>query len=839
MTARRLLLAALALLAACKSTSTRPSIGLSQPSAVAVFRGLTSRDAANVRTYFAVANEGGGDLRLLDAVDGKPVLAPALVQSLSVVTAPRPAFLAAGGLADADPSGKVDLLAVAPAGLAACDPTAPTRLSGCVQIVATWVPATALSLSLTVVVDDLPGGADAGVLSLAVVPVPEPDPAGGFRASAGRVRVVAGLTGGRLLLADYARATDGVGIVLSGAAVHALGFDPISLSGSPDLAHLYAASLDPIAGVEGVAELDLSGPFDQAPVVRAIPAGLPTTLVLAARVRPFVALGTDPKFDQHGPEVIRVYAALDPERCGRDREVTCGLAVLDPVSGAPVPDPAGELPSHLPIAIAGRLVAIGAVYPPLLGSFQEDGKTPSTDTDPSTAVYQTQAMASSDRLTSTLAVVASSTGAAVLVDLARGVPAIDREVLATTTAGTQARITVAASSTPSDATAPFLGLWDERTATPEVTHDTAVMPLLVRMTPGYTPTESWTIASEAILPNLSNVRAQVQSTGTSIAWLATQASASLDPGTPPYRDVVRLYDPRLFLRPGDIAAVSPADTTACPRGTFELEVTGFLPPDDTLYPGGAVTVVPRPEALQPQVEENGQVVHADPHCLDGAGFGDPTKTAGRNVARVTFRSGGLLLTGLTFGYGGRPALQATAAGPAYTLAWEDTSALSCPVLESPAWPPAACDQACRDTCERIILARRARRSFYVAEQCATTDTDCTTRWGPDPVFVNRVGPVLSFKVGQVYPSGADGLTPLARGTTMVINTNGGDTAASRRPLSGVNPIGAVLPSGVATFDGTAITHVAASGVRVLVAYPSNLVLEFTPAGAASAILIHK
>jgi hypothetical protein len=229
MSARRLLLVALALLAGCKNTSTRPSLRLSGPAAVAVFKGFTARDPAALRTYFAVANERGDDLRILDAVDGQAVLAPALVQALSVPTASRPALLAAGGLFDLDPTDQADLLAVASAGLVACDPTTPTRLSGCVQVVATWTPATALAPGLSVVVDDLAGGADAGVLSLAVAPVPEPDGAGGWRAAPGRARVVAGLSGGRLLLADYERAADPARIVLTGAAVHALGFDPLSL----------------------------------------------------------------------------------------------------------------------------------------------------------------------------------------------------------------------------------------------------------------------------------------------------------------------------------------------------------------------------------------------------------------------------------------------------------------------------------------------------------------------------------------------------------------------------------------------------------------------------------
>jgi hypothetical protein len=842
--ARRLplvaLLALLGGLAACNKTSARPGLRLNGPSAVAVFSGLTGRDPAALRPYLAVANERGDDLRILDATDGKAVLAPGLVMSLSVPTAPRPALLAAGSLADAG-GAQADLLLVAPAGLAACDPAAPLRLVGCIQVVATWTPATALDPQLTLVVDDLAGGQDGELLSMVVLPVPEDDGAGGFRPAAGRVRVAAGLSGGRLLLADWARAGDGVSIALVAAAVHDLGFDAVALSAAPapDLNHLYAASPDPIAGVEGVAELDVRGAVDQAPTVRAIRVDAPTSAVLVAKVRPFVALNEPtPKLDQFGPEVTRLYAAIDPNRggadgpitCGRERPITCGLVVLDPSTGLPVPDPAGQLPSHAPISVPGTILGIAAIYPPSVGGILDDG---TTAPDGSLGVLQKQATAAGERFTSTLAAVTTTTGSVVLVDLARGALALDRGVLATATGASPARIATAISTIPTVTTAPRLGLWDGR-ATPApavLTTDAAALLHLVTMTPGYTPSDSWAVLWEGPLPDLVSLPGQVQARAdhTGLEWVAIQSSSGLTPEAGPFRGVGRLYDPRLLVRPGDIVEVTPDDEVACPLGKFELEVTAILAPTAD-HLGGAVSVVPRPAALQPTVTEGTSVVPADPACLDAGG---------RSTARVTFRAGGLILNGTAFGYGGRPQAQASAAGPGFSLAWADPAALTCPQLDDPTWPPATtCDQGCRDTCEQLLLSRKARRLFYMAEVCFLGDTACVERWGSSPL-VDPTGPVVAFKAGWVYPAGSSGTERPVRGSVLTFGTASGQAASVRRPISGGQPLGAVLPGGMATFDRAGYTGLATDGVRVFTAYTGNLVLDFSPSQSAAAATVHR
>jgi hypothetical protein len=504
--------------------------------------------------------------------------------------------------------------------------------------------------------------------------------------------------------------------------------------------------------------------------------------------------------------------------------VTCGLAVLDPAAGGPVPDPAGELPAHLPIPFAGRALALTAVYPPALGGLKEDG-TPATSA--AEAAFQKQATETSTRWVSTLAAVASSTGAVYLIDLARGAPALDRDVLATTTSGAQARVTAVTSSTPPTADHPFLGLWD-KSADPAVSSDPDKMRPLATMTPGYTPNETWQLVWEGRLPNLDVVKAQLQSKPTrdGLAWLAVQSAPdAANPVSGPFRRTLVRARSADGLVPGDIVVVTPSDASACPKGVFELEVTGFLVPDPASYPGGAVEVSPR----------TGPGAPGDPHCLD---------TADRSVVQVTFRAGGLILTGPAFGYGGRPAIATatTAAEPGFSLAWQDTSGLSCPLdLDSTAWPPPpgpTCDQTCRDTCETILLARKARRGFYVAEKCLATDTECSTSWESGPV-VNPLGPVLAFKPGWVYREGASGTTPPARDTSLEIRTSSGLVPMARRPLSGTNPIGATLPSGLATFDRSAATGLEASGVRVFAAYPSNLVLDFSPSLGAPAVAVYK
>ncbi len=832
MSARRLiLLAALALASACSKTSARPGLRFNGPSGVAVFHAKTATDPNAYRAYLAVANARGDDLRILDAIDGKAVLAPALIESLSVPTAPRPSHLAAGSLADAGGQG-ADLLAVAPAGLATCDPQASTRLVACVQIVHTWSEASAVERDLTLVIDDVTGGLGAPVVSLAVVPVPVSDGQGGFTAAPGQARLVAGLSGGYLLLADFGRVAGGEGIERLGAAVHDLGFEATSLAASPSAANLlYAASPD----VPGVAELDLSLPVDQSPAFRVLAAGAPTTHVMAARVRPFVSLGADPtKDDVFGPEVTRIYAALDPAACGRDRPITCGLAVLDAATGALLPDPAGELSQYLPIDVLGTVVAMAPVYPPAVGGLSGDG---SVAPDGVPGVLQALSTLGGTRHVSTLGAVALENGSVLLVDLARGALAIDHPALASAS-GLQLHVGLASSSTVAT-TQMRLGLWATVNGVDEVTTEVAVLPKAVRLTPGYTQNETWRVEWQGELPGLTALRGQLQpAEGGDAAWVAIQSGGGATPTSLPYRGVGRLYDPTLGVHVGDLVAFTPDDTVRCPRGTFELEVTAILVPSAD-HPGGAVQVVPRPLDQQPTSIEGTTVVPAEPDCLDGAG---------RSAGRVAFRSGGLLLTGNSFGYAGRPEVADGATGPLVSVAWSAAdAALTCRFLDDPSWPlgadgtwpaEALCDGTCRSDCEALLRARRARRFTYVKDQCPGSDTLCKERNGNLPV-VDPTGPVVEFRLGWIPAEADPASTAKKRGTLLTIPTVAGYLPIARRPASGTLETAALLPTGLATFDRALAATSATQGVRVFASYTGNEVYDFSPSQAAGSATVHR
>ncbi|MBK9518830.1 MAG: hypothetical protein IPO09_16060 [Anaeromyxobacter sp.] len=882
MTARRFALVALLLAAACTQTSTRPGIRLDGPSAVAVFQAVTTRDAA-LRAYVAIANERGGDLRLLDAIDGAAVLAPGLILSLSVPTHPRPALLASGSLFDATPG--ADLLAVAPAGSVACDP-AGTRLSGCVQVVATWTPATAVASALTLDLGELAGEGETEVLALAILPVPEELTPGVVTSRPGRARLVAGLAGGRLLVADFRRAADGLAIELDTATfddpaapgtpltrprvrVHELGFSPRSLSASPDLVHLYAATLDPIGAVEGVAELDLSSPGVSdpspgfsAPVVRAFDAGAPTTVVLAARVREFLdtpLAGTTVALtpDSYGEPVLRVYAALDPARCGPAEAVACGIITFDPALGARAPDPAGELPYRAPMPVPGTVLSLTAIYPPAWGGADLSGAEikPPAAVPPLVPSLQKLAVEAGERWTSTLAAVGSTTGFTYLADLGHfglvnaqwmGVAGANTTPAQVFTVSLAVPIEdedgVVYPEVPANVDYPRIGAWND--VTPRLDGQGNPAPVingldirdqrLISVTPGYTQTEDWRLTFEGALPGLDRRQAEVAAGPGGLEWLAVQAATGLPEATDPaaptarFRGVARLYDVRLGVQPGDVVRITPTDAACAGATTFEVRVADLLPPDTASHPGGAVSLT-APAAL--------------PACFQVA---SPTV----RQATVTIRSRGLVLTGTESGYAGRPVLDVP-----FSLRHEDEASLPCPMLESPAWPPAACDAACRATCERRLLARKARRFAYVTEKCPTALTDpptdppdadqvakkvaCETRWTravvpvpPPLVFPNPTGEVLSLRPGLGWDDSVT--TPVAqlrRGTVLFIQARSGFQPATRRPTSGGTISGDVFPAGHATFDRSAATLDAAAGQRVFGAYPGNLLLDFTPSSA--------
>jgi hypothetical protein len=863
-------LVAVALLAGCGKTTTRPGAGLRGSAAVAVFRGYLADQPALLKQHVAVANVLGDDLKFLAAENGNAVLAPTLVGALSVPTRARPAVLAAGPLNDLDGTGNPlpapDLLLVASRGLFARDPLLhPGQSSARLQVVTTWDPVTRVAFDV-----DLGDVApDAEILSLVTTGILEPVTGGGSRLRPGAVRALVGLAGGLLVTVDFVRAADGHAIELAtpataaappNPAVQQLGFDALGLGPAPDAASVYVATRDPIpgpGGALGVAQLDLTQP-PGAFTVRAIPAG-PTTDVVALSLRVFKGFTPgDATLDVFEDQPsTRVYALLAPEACGRDAPLQCGLAVIDPVAGGLAADPAGQAPHMNPIQIPGEGLAMAATGP---------------SAKPELAGFLKIAPGSGQRWTTGLIAVASTAGHVYLVDPGHLAVANDVSML---NGGNRTRVSSAATRLPltpsggtQPSTVPLLGLWNEKTdpTKPVVVTGAASMIGQVRVTPGFTNTEAWTVTWQGVLPGLGARTGQLRSTGPGIDWLAVQEPTGLSgAGQVTLRSVAHLYDPRLAVRGGDLVVVDAAGVLgtdgleACPNGPFELRVTGLLPPTAD-YAGGAVGVVPADVQPRWSKDSTGAWVAdstgalADPHCLDAR----PTLPAGDRKAVTTFRARALVAVGTASGYAGRPDLIEADPTPVppFALQYEREDALSCPILtdRDDVWPPpaaavTACEAdvvTCRDQCERLLLARRARRIYYLTDQCldaAGTNGvppahSCGGVW-TGLTFPFPSGPAVAFKVGLLQQDGSEppaGTLPL-RDSSVAFTTVNGISPASREPYSGSTAFAGVLPTGVAFYDQAAEVGNATLGVRGFAAFTDNLVLDFSAVQSAPNALV--
>ena len=295
----------------------------------------------------------------------------------------------------------------------------------------------------------------------------------------------------------------------------------------------------------------------------------------------------------------------------------------------------------------------------------------------------------------------------------------------------------------------------------------------------------------------------------------------------------------------DIVEVSGFPDGVCPLGKFEMVVTGLLPPTAD-SPGGALAVAPAPS----QPTNAGQTQPADPGCLQGL----ETEVA------VTVRAWGYVLYGSSTGYAGRPQENFDPRDPAtppFELKYENEDLLSCPIMPDlpEAWPPppaaiAACEAdvaTCRATCHRLVLARRARRVFYVSNRCADGyEQACFNTWVQLPPLVNNdpqplrlprslvfplpTGPVVAFKLAVKRDNG--GYDPPERGAILSFSTASGYSPTSRVPYSTAGAVsGAVLPGRVVLHDRTEATSVATDGIHGFAAFADNLVLEFA-SGAA-------
>ncbi|WP_242395314.1 hypothetical protein [Anaeromyxobacter oryzisoli] len=813
----RRLLAGLALVlaggAGCGGGGGTPGLGLSSPAAVALFQGVTTKNAG-LHPYVAVANAGKDELVLVDAVDDQPVLAPVIVRPLSIpVSEPRPAHLVAASLGD----GKADLLVVVSAG------------STVLQLVKTWDADTRVVSEVDL--SAAAGGAEVLAVIAAPVPVAPAQAGGAWTAASGRVRIVAALSGGRLAVVEYQRAADGSAIEPVGAPdVHvqdlSVGtdrFDAVDLAVNPkDPRFVYAASTDPIpvasttggatTFVLGVAALDATA-APGAWTWTALSARAPTTAVAAWRLQERLpdSVADDTTAFQATPTtpVDRVYAALDPAACGAQFPIDCGVAVLDPATGQLAADPAGLMPYLPPIHVPGIPLRVTITPPPAVAP---------SDAPQDVAPYMRILPATGARTTTGVAAILSSDGHVYFADLGRWTVPNDASMLRTSSS-TRAAVT-AASTVPVTGARQELGLWDPDAPGVLARSGTALL-RSVWITPGFTPSDTWSVVYQGLLPGLSDRRAQVGSNGGGQPWLAIQTPGPAGALT----QVARLYGPELGVHAGDIVQLDTRGVAGCPanEALVEARVAAFLAPDAATRPGGAVALGKLGDLAHPEWDD----------CVDALGVSGVV-----SGLPVSIRASGYVLVGTATGYAGRPTLVQTpsvsavrspnAAGyDGFQLRYQGEDGLSCPLVPWPANPSSvACDDACRATCEQLVLARKARRFYFVTEACAGF-TDCIGTWpAADFDFPKANGPVVAFKLGLQNPTSIP--TP-PRDTSLTFTTRSGLSPAARGPTS--SAFAQILPTAATTFDRSPFKT--NDGYRFYVTYSSGFVLDFSPSLAAN------
>lgn len=899
MTSRNaLLLLALAASAGCGGSAAKPDLGLVSPGGVAVFRGLTIKNAADpAHPYVAVANSGRDELIFIDALDDEPVLAPVLVRPLAAPTLPgepHPTMLASAALHDgpnADGTGLPDLLVVVSPG------------SSRLQLVATWDLATHVVEPLAP--DPLDLGAlapGAQVLAVLGVPVLEPGAtAGTWQVARGRARVVASLAGGRLAVVDFARQADG-SIAPSGTPVlQDLGFDALSLAESPDHDRLYAATVDeviPGSGVRGVGELDTTGAVGSW-TIRALDARVGTKLVAAAKLSERIP-GTTDDFCTGTPctpanDTLRVYAFLDPAACGRTARVSCGLAVIDPSRGGLAADPLGEMPFLAPMAVPTIPLAIA-----ISGPTQRPPTDAAGDAIYSIAGgYMLLAPGSGQVATTAVAVLPSGDGRVYMVDLGRWHIPNNASLLRTST---RTSITGGSVFSPSlvepDPENPGeylvrpslrrLGLWntdelaDADRPTDALASTSAGIVRAVRITPGYTATDTWTVMYQGPLPGLSARAGQTGQTADGRLWLAVQSPVPRADGSTQLIDVARLFDPSLAVHVGDIAQLAPASTvTAClttdpstdtPSTTsYETRIAAILPPSAE-YPGGAVAL-DEAQLIDLRNPVASERLPATPECIAAL-----KQVAPAGNMLVTIRAAGLIAGGASMGYAGRPQLQDDpTVGDPFSLTYATLApaplgedGISCPAVpwpaeaygpNAPAAFTACTDEACRSGCERLLLARKARRFYYLSDKCqvfdlahgdtdpATATSGCYYDWRDIYTELpDASGPVVSFRLGCAEATAdASGnvirdpvtgkaiespCTELERDMALSFITQSGISYSYRGPPSGTNAA-ASFPVAAVPFDRSPYPGKQADGYRFFVTYSENFLLDTSPAAAYS------
>lgn len=698
-----LLLVIAALGAACSDTTDTPGALLRGPGALAAFDGVVKHGSGSQRKYLAIASTRGDELRLVDLTDNEVVSSPGLAFPLSVPVDGWPMWVAAADLGDGD---KPDALVAIPSG------------SDVVEVVDTWSgePTSILQVDLDADGTALDLEPDPRILSVASLASPSP----------GVGRILIGLTGERLAVLDFVRdAADPLGLAIAQptlTVLTGLGFEPVSLAqgGEPYVA--YAASRTTVGGTPGVARIalpfDLAG-WDAAASVTALDALVPTQAVAALRMG----------------SVERVIAVPAPGFCGEGRVLPCGLLAVDPAAGTLAAGVvAGE--THLmPLPVPGTVAGLLAL-----------GRPDATITI---------ASGSGTTLTRGVAVVSSTDGAVYLVDVERWTMISETNPLAGAgmTRVSDVSILAGAGALPSDG---LLGLWSPAGApAPDLTAEADALAGRIRLTPGFTPDDSWTLAWQGALPDLEARTAALTVTGASTATLTV-----------------------------------PMDWID-PPGALDLAARGVLAGDLLeLAPVGACTPGAQPGISVLSATEVGLTLPA------GASWADVCVAAGTGetvTVAATFRAGGLVLSGAAHGLAGRPPRRDVA--PAATA---DETSVS---VDRRFYVDGACDDAA--TCDPAWLAAPWSLGFPYPDGPAV---------GLAAGFVDPGCPL-----GSTAADCAPGAPEPAQGTAVAFVTRSGLVPSPRRPRIDGSAVASALPSGLALLDpGTGGVQVQASYTAGLV-----------------------
>lgn len=791
--------AAQAALVACGSDAApAATVAFRQPAALAIFNGYTLDDPANLRPYLVVANASRNDLTVIDATDDRPVLAPIELRALVIPVAERPTQLVSASLGD----GGADLLVAVPAG------------TSLLQLVRTWTAANEVIDGASVDVAAAIGRANGDVLALAALP-PAPDTPGVARVAVALAGRVGGAPEDRpeIAIVEYTRVTAD-GSIQPGTVTRSgpLAFQPLELAVLPDdpdaaglQTEIYAATADPMETapgsgvlVSGVARLsaDLG-------TVTPLDARGPTRLVAAARLRERAGSSTASDASAFSADAVpRVYAVLDESGCGPARRIDCGVVSLDPTKTAGddalSEDWAGLMPYRAPMRVPGRPLALAVAQPPAVAP-------------PENAVYAGEFMrllaGPNERTTTGVAAVASDDGFVYFLDLGRFETVTGSSPVATRTASV-------AEPDPVGEGEAAARLWllagTDATSFPATAADAGAT---VGITPGYTPTDVFTVSYQGVLPDLDGHRAQAGVLAGGQRWLALQGGGASGPVT----DVAKLFHPALGVKDGPSGDLVALGAPGLPEGC-EARVESFLAPRAE-FPGGALVLA----------EEGAGT------CV-AALYAGLAEGAVRRDVTAAIRARGLVLSGLALDYAGRPQR-----GVEYALAYpatedEDALAAACPIADWDGSFPVDVDVTCGGTCdrseagpcERLVLARKARRIHHLSYPCE--DDACRARF-PDVAFPEANGPALTFTVDvQRCPDTPcdparpplDGQPDPVRGMSLTLT-----------PSSGIFPHGAQRAagspfhaSGAVAFDRSRLD--AAAGYRFLVAYPADLVYDVSP-----------